>query len=121
MVRDGGFAGLMIEGSAADIASVGRNFVPALVRPFVRLRVDPALARFDYLAYATASKLPVLLLSSSEDAIVKDRNMRAFADQLRARGTDVTFVSIPGWHGTALREPKALAAVKAFVSQRSSR
>lgn len=121
MVRDGGFAGLMIEGSAADIASVGRNFVPALARPFVRLRVDPALARFDYLSYASASKVPVLLISSRGDTIVKDRNMRAFADQLRERDVAVTFVSVPGEHGTALREPAALAAVTAFVGEHARR
>ncbi len=120
MAHDGGFAGLMIEGSAADIAAVGRNFVPAIARPFVKLRVDPGLERFDYLGYASASKTPVLLISSRDDAIVKDRNMRAFADQLRARDVPVTFVSVPGIHGSALRERATLAAVKSFVAERSA-
>lgn len=119
MVREGGFDGLIIEGSAADIASVGRNFVPPLVRPFVKLRIDPALGRFDYLGYATVSKTPVLLLSSRGDDIVRDRNMRDFARQLEARGAAVTFVSVPGGHGSALAQPAALAAIKSFVESRT--
>ena len=47
MAREGGFAGLILEGTAADIRAVGRNFVPWIARPFVRLRIDPALGRFD--------------------------------------------------------------------------
>ena len=120
MAREGGFAGLILEGTAADIAAVGRNFVPALAKPFVKLRVDPELQRFDYLGYATAAKTPVLLLSSRGDDVVRDRNMRDFADQLKARGTAVTFVSIPGGHGTALGQPAALAAIKSFVEKPSA-
>jgi pimeloyl-ACP methyl ester carboxylesterase len=120
MAREGGFAGLILEGTAADIAAVGRNFVPGLVRPFVKLRVDPQLKRFDYLGYAAEAKVPVLLLSSRGDDIVRDRNMRDFSDQLRARGTAVTFVSVPGGHGTALGQPAALAAIKSFVRNSSN-
>ena len=115
MAREGGFAGLMIEGSAADIAAVGRNFVPALARPFIRLRVDPALGRFDYLGYAVAARAPVLLISSTGDDIVRPRNMADFARQLRAAGREVTTVSVPGDHGTALRDGRTRSAVAAFV------
>jgi pimeloyl-ACP methyl ester carboxylesterase len=118
MVREGGFAGLIIEASAADIAAVGRNFVPGLVRPFVRLRVDPALSRFDYLGYATATRTPVLLIASRDDKIVKMKNIEDFAAQLRARQTPVRMVVVPGRHGTALAQPDARAAIKAFVAER---
>lgn len=121
MVRNGGFAGLIMEGSAADIASVGRNFVPAMAKPFVRLKVDPGLARFDFLGYATVSKTPVLLLSSRGDTIVRDRNMRDFADQIRSRGTPVTLVSVPGEHGTAMQQPAARTAVATFVKAQAVR
>lgn len=121
MAREGGFDGLILEGTAADIASVGRNFVPGLAKPFVRLRVDPALGRFDYLGYATAAQAPVLLIASKGDDIVRPRNMREFADQLRARGADVTMVTVSGPHGAALREAEARAAIGAFVAQHSRR
>ena len=121
MAREGGFAGLIFEGSAADIAAVGRNFVPPLAKPFVKLSIDPELRRFDYLGYAAAARAPVLLLSSRSDDIVRDRNMRAFAEQLKARGTAVSFVSIPGGHGTALQQPDALTALRSFVATHASK
>jgi pimeloyl-ACP methyl ester carboxylesterase len=121
MARGGGFDGLILEGTAADIAAVGRNFVPGIARPFVRLRVDPRLGRFDYLGYAAAARAPILLVASEDDRIVRPRNMRAFADQLRARGAEVDLVSVAGGHGTALREAEARAALGAFVARHSRR
>ena len=117
MVRNGGFAGLVIEGSAADIAAVGRNVVPPPLRPFVRVRVDPELRRFDYLGYASAPRIPVLLIASRDDEIVPPRMMRGFGDQLRARGVPVTIVEVPGAHGTGLDQPAALASLGAFVAR----
>lgn len=121
MARDGGFDGLILEGTAADIAAVGRNFVPGLARPFVRLRVDPDLARFDFIGYAVAARTPILLLSSEGDRTVRPRNMDAFADQLRARGADVTLVRVPGDHGEALRWPPGQTALQAFVAAHPGR
>lgn len=119
MTRAGGFDGLIIEGSAADIAAVGRNFVPALARPFVKLEIDPELSRFDYLSYAATAKAPILLLSSQDDGIVKPRHMRDFADQLKSRGVVVTLVSLPGGHGTALAQPAAAPAIRSFIQRHS--
>ena len=119
MARDGGFDGLILEASAADIASVGRNFVPGIAKPFVRLRVDPALGRFDYLGYAVSAHAPILLIGSRDDRVVRPRNMTDFAAQLRARGADVTLVDVPGGHGTALREADARAALGRFVAAHS--
>jgi len=119
MARDGGFDGLILEGTAADIAAVGRNFIPGAARPFVRLRVDPALSRFDFLGYAASARAPILLVSSQDDRIVRPRNMRDFAVQLRARGADVTLVTVAGGHGTALREAEARAALGRFVEAHS--
>jgi acetyl esterase/lipase len=117
MARAGGFAGLILEGTAADIAAVGRNFVPALARPFVKLRVDPELGRFDFLGYAVQSAAPILLIATERDEIVRPRNMRAFEQQLRSRGAAVQLVTVPGQHGDALRYEAGQAAVRAFVTR----
>lgn len=117
IARDAGAAGLIIEASAADIGAVARNFVPGVMKPFVRLRVDPDLGRFDYLGYAAAARAPVLLIMSEDDQVVRPRNMEAFADQLRARGVSVTTVAVPGGHGKALQQPAALAAIENFVAR----
>ena len=122
MARDGaGFDGMILEGTAADIAAVGRNFVPGIARPFVRLRVDPALSRFDYLGYALSARAPILLISSRDDRIVRPRNMRDFAAQLRAQGRNVDLVEIPGGHGSAVGSAEGQAAIAAFVARLSRR
>ncbi|MEA3014427.1 MAG: uncharacterized protein QOD42_2972 [Sphingomonadales bacterium] len=121
MARDGGFAGLILEGTAADIAAVGRNFIPTLAKPFVRLRVDPELGRFDFLGYAASARAPILLIASRDDDVVRPRNMRDFAGQLRARGAEVALVTVPGPHGEALREAEARAALGRFVATHSRR
>lgn len=111
--------GLIIEGSAADLAAVGRNFVPRIVKPFVKLRVDPDLARYDYAGYAVAARAPVLLIASKDDEVVTPRNMTAFGEQLRAQGVDVRSVTVPGPHGTALRKPAAIEAIRSFTAAQS--
>ena len=121
MARAGGFDGLILEATAADIHAVGRNFVPGIARPFVRLRVDPALGRFDFLGYAAAARAPILLIGSQNDRVVRPGNITAFAAQLRARGAEVTLVTVPGGHGTALREAEARAAVGRFVASHATR
>jgi pimeloyl-ACP methyl ester carboxylesterase len=121
MARAGGFDGLILEGTAADIASVGRNFIPALAKPFVRLRVDPQLRRFDFLGYVAQARAPILLIASRDDDVVRPRNMRDFAAQLRSRGAEVALVTVPGAHGTALREAGARAALGRFVAAHSRR
>ena len=121
MARDGGFDGLILEGTAADVHAVGRNFIPGIAKPFVRLRVDPALASFDFLSYAVSARAPILLISAEGDRVVRSRNMRDFAAQLRARGAGVDLVSVSGEHGTALRDARARAALGRFVAAHSPR
>lgn len=121
LAREAQAAGLIIENSAADIGAVGRNFVPWLAKPFVKLWVDPELARFDYLGYAVAAKAPVLLIVSEGDRIVRPRNMADFADQLRARGVAVTSITVPGPHGRALQHREALSALRAFTATHGGR
>ncbi len=121
MARGGGFDGLILEATTADIHAVGRNFIPGIAKPFVRLRVDPALARFDYLSYAVSARTPILLIAARGDRVVRPRNIEDFAGQLRARGADVTQVMAAGQHGTALRDPEARAALGRFVAAHSRR
>jgi pimeloyl-ACP methyl ester carboxylesterase len=121
LARAGGLAGLVIEGSAADYQAVGRDFVPGLAKPFVRLRVDPALGQFDYLGFAAAARAPVLLLSGSKDEVIRPKRMQEFADQLRARGATVTLRAVPVGHGGALESAEGRDALAAFMGSGSGR
>jgi pimeloyl-ACP methyl ester carboxylesterase len=118
LAQSGGLAGLIIEGSAADYEAVGRDFVPGLAKPFVKLRVDPALNAFDYLGYAVAARAPVLLLSGTSDKVVRPARMREFAKALEAGGARVTFQPVPVGHGGALESAEGRAALAAFMQVR---
>ena len=117
MARDGGFAGLMLEGTAADVEAVGRGFVPWYAKPFVSLKVDEELNRFDTQGYALASGAPILLIASERDTTVRPKLMRQYAERLRAGGATVTLVEVFGGHGDGLEQPAALAAAGRFVAE----
>ena len=116
IARTANASGIIIEGSAADIAAIGQNAVPGMLKPFMRVRADPDLARFDYLGYLAEAKTPVLLLSSQDDGLVQPQIMAAFAQQLRSRGVSTISATVPGPHGAALHEPATTDAIRRFVA-----
>jgi pimeloyl-ACP methyl ester carboxylesterase len=115
LARSGGLAGLIIEGSAADYQAIGRDFVPGLAKPFVRLRIDPALNAFDYLGFALAARAPVLLLSGTQDKVIRPQRMQEFAEALETGGAAVTFAAVPVGHGGALESAEGRDALAAFM------
>lgn len=118
MARSGGFAGLVIEGSAADYQGIGRDFVPGPLKPFVRIRTAHNLRQFDYAGFVASAGAPVLLLWGARDRTIRPARMRAFADDLASRGTAVTFQTVATAHGGALATPEGAAALQAFVAGR---
>lgn len=119
MVREGGFAGLIIEGSASNIQKIGRDLVPTLLKPFVGIRVAEDLQRFDYLGYAVRGKTRILLLSGKDDKVIRPKRMRQFGEDLKKSGATVSFIAVPGGHGGALDTEQGRAAFKNFVTQNS--
>jgi hypothetical protein len=118
LAQAGALAGLIIEGSAADYQAVGRDFVPGLAKPFVKLRLDPALDAFDYQGYVVAARATVLLLSGTKDKVIRPVRMREFQQALEAGGTKVTFAPVPVGHGGALESADGRAALAAFIGAR---
>jgi len=119
LARSGALAGLIIEGSAADYQAVGRDFVPGLAKPFVEVRLDPALNAFDYQGYVLAARAPVLLLSGANDKVVRPARMLEFAQNLEEGGIRVTFAPVPVGHGGALESAEGRAALAAFLQLRA--
>lgn len=118
LAQSGGLAGLIIEGSAADYQAVGRDFVPELAKPFVKVRLDPALNAFDYQGYVVAASAPVLLLSGTRDKVIRPARMRKFQRALEVSRTKVTFAPVPVGHGGALEAAEGRAALAAFIGVR---
>ncbi len=115
MARTGGFDGLILEATAADIPAVARNMIPTLLKPFVRVKVSEEFARFDYAGYAVAGRAPILVIAGDDDRTVDVRTTRRFAEELRKAGATVTFVEVPGGHGAALSAAPAQTALRNFI------
>lgn len=109
--RTGGFSGLILESTSSDIVAMGRNMIPAMMRPLVRLEVDEDLAAFDYFGFAAAARAPILLLAARDDTQADLATVTAFAERLRAAGANVAVVETPGRHGDAIYSDEAAAAV----------
>ena len=115
LVRNGGFNGLIIEGSATDYKAIAKDFIPGLMKPLVKIKIDPALNEFEYYSYIKSSRAPVLLISSAGDKTIRPGRMMDLKDQLEKDGVSVKFVSAPGAHGGAFRETVAMGALSDFV------
>lgn len=115
IARTGGFAGLILEATAADIPAVARNMIPATLKPFVRVRVSDDLKQYDYLGYAAAAHAPILLIAGEADTTIDLATAKRFASDLRVAGANVTFVKVPGGHGMGLASEQGQSAFRAFL------
>lgn len=114
--RTGGFSGLILESTSSDIAAMGRNMIPAIARPLVRLEVDPDLAAFDYLGFAVQARTPVLLLAARKDTQADLATIKSFGSRLNGAGAAVVVVETPGRHGDAIYSAEAAAAIGALMA-----
>lgn len=116
MARSGGFDGIILEGTAPDIAAVVRNAVPPAMRPFIRVRISDDLKLYDYRGYVIEARAPVLVIAGEADETVDAELSRRFADDLAAQGLVVTFRQVPGGHGDGLDAESGRAAVQEFLA-----
>jgi pimeloyl-ACP methyl ester carboxylesterase len=116
MARTGDFSGLILESTSSDIVAMGRNMVPAVARPLVRLQIDDDLGAFDYFGFAVSSNAPILVIAARDDAQADLKTVNAFVQRLKATGANVTLVETAGGHGDALYTVDAAAAVRAFTA-----
>lgn len=115
MARTGGFSGLILESTSSDIVAMGRNMIPSVLRPALRLQVDEDLAAFDFFGFAVSAKAPILVLAAREDTQADLKTVNLFADRLKEAGATVSLVETPGGHGDALYAQETADAVRAFM------
>ncbi|MFD1949928.1 alpha/beta fold hydrolase [Sphingomonas arantia] len=113
----GGVTGLVLEATAADIPAVGRNMVPGMLRPFVRIEVADDLKRYDYQGYVVRARVPVLLVVGRDDRTVDAKTVTRFSETLKAAGVDATLVTVPGGHGDAIDGDAGVTAVRGFLAR----
>lgn len=117
MARNGGFDGIIIEGSAPDVKGIGRDYLPGIIKPFVKIRVGEEIENFGYYDNVRSAKAPILLISNTEDEAVRTKRVEAFYDQLKTDGVTAQIIKVPGEHGDGLQNTKVQQAIHAFVTR----
>jgi uncharacterized protein len=106
--------GLVLESTAPDVEQWARNSVPAYAKPFVRLKIAPALQQESVEQTLRRYSGPLMLITGSRDAITP----RRFSTALHAVSASANkrVVIVPGAeHGTAMDSPAAVKEYAAFL------
>jgi uncharacterized protein len=113
-------AGLVLEATAPDVQSWAARQIPWYAKPFVRLRIAPALMAESNANVVRRYDGPLLLVTGAEDDITPP----SFAQTLHAASVsrDKRVVIVPqADHGDALAFPVAMREYEAFVNARRRR
>lgn len=86
---------VVLEATARNAMDVGRAWRPWYAAPFVRLSVDPSLARFDVADALHDFHGPILLMGAKRDRVLPIRLSRELNAALRTRNARVTYVEFP--------------------------
>jgi pimeloyl-ACP methyl ester carboxylesterase len=107
--------GLVLESTAPDVEQWAKNQVPGYAKPFVRIRIAPALLRESTERAVRTYDGPLLIVTGSKDAITPPR----FAESLGAiaRSPQKRVVIAPGaTHGDAMLAPLARQEYATFLA-----
>lgn len=85
--------GLVLEATAANAESWARSQIPLWMKPIVRPRVEPGLARIDAVRALTSFRGQVLVLTSDTDRQAPAALSRRLARDLHRHGVKVQLVS----------------------------
>ena len=95
---------VVLEATAPDVISWARTQVPWYAAPFVRVRLDDALANVNGVRSLRSFAGRVLLLAGSDDQRAPASLSRAYYKQLQRQGVRASLVVVPGAdHGTIHR------------------
>jgi uncharacterized protein len=110
---------LVLESSAADVASWVRTQVPWYAAPFVRVEIDPDIGGIDSVRALQAFTGPVLLLSGSRDRRAPTTLSRDMHRRLRVYGVRVSLHEVADAnHGEIHRSPEFRAVLQKFLATR---
>lgn len=110
--------GIIIESSASDSKSAARQLVPAILRPFLRVRLSPSLAAYSNIEALQAYKGKILILAGAKDGILPARLSQQLVDGLEEKGVSVTYHEfVDGNHANLPTVEGYAEALTAFFAQ----
>lgn len=112
--------GLVLEATAPDVRSWGTRQIPWYAKPFVRLKIAPALLEISNAAAVRSYTGPLFLLTGAEDTVTPPEFAHALYAASQSDVKRVLIVRGAG-HGDALAFPRAVEEYVAFVRPRGRR
>ena len=112
--------GLVLEATAPDVQTWARSQIPAYARPFVRLKIAPALLAESNVEAVRRHRGPLLLLTGSRDTVTPPRFMEPLLAASPSPARRAVVAEGAG-HGGALAVPEARQAYAEFLDGVRSR
>lgn len=112
-----GAAGLILMSTAPSAGAAARHLAPWYLRPFVRLRLTPDIARYDSVRSLERFGAPILVIGAGKDEILPVKLSRELRDDLTATGHRVVYAEFANAdHFTVIRERRLDPVIRAFLS-----
>lgn len=110
-------AGLVLMTTAPSADAAARYLAPWHLRPFVRVRLAPEIARYDSVRSLERFSAPILVIGAGKDEILPVRLSRELRDNLTATGHRVGYAEFEDAdHFNIIREKRLDPVVRAFLN-----
>ena len=109
--------GLVLEATAPDVRSWAARQIPWYAKPFVRLKIAPALLSESNAVVVRRYAGPLLLIAGSEDDVTPPAFARALYDASASTAKRIVIVRQAG-HGNALAHPGTVGGYAKFLGVR---
>lgn len=86
---------VILETTAKNLDAVVAKRIPFLLKPFVRPRLNEALAEYDIAQSLQTFKGPIVVLGAGKDKVLDVKLARGLNTALKAQGNDVAYIEFP--------------------------
>lgn len=112
-----GTSAVVLEATARNAMDVGEAWRPWFLASFIKLSVDPSLARFDVADGLSQFHGPILLMGAGRDHVLPIKLSRQLNAALRTRNARVTYVEFPrAEHLSISWQPNFASVVSPFFT-----
>lgn len=109
--------GVVLESTSPDVTSWARSQVPWFAKPFVRLDLEPELARIDNVRALARFSGRILVLAGEKDSRAPPALSRKIARGLAAHGRKIELREFAGaGHGEIYRSPQFQPTIDRFLA-----
>ncbi len=100
--------GLILETTGNDAETIAKAVVPAYIKPFIRLRVDPRLKQYRIDDMINGFGAPILVMGAKKDKTLSAALARKLDEALKEKGFDSQYKEFPNANHLSVKQDEAL-------------